>query len=281
MPVVDCVPLAVCIGWYLVFALGSFVVSFISSNYSQVDKLWSLTPWLYVWVYVYYSKESNPRLLWMAFVSTIWGIRLTLNFNRRGGYKWPFWEGEEDYRWVHVQEMLRADEYPIVWQFFNLVFICLYQHFLLLALSFPALVAFKNPTVEMNVIDWLLGVAYIGLVVFEMVADNQQWDFQNEKRQHGTTNNFITTGVWSICRHPNYAAEQSLWIVFYGFAVNTTNELFNYSGLGALLLVLLFTPSAIFSEGLSASKYDDYKIFQETTFMFLPLGTFKKMNRSN
>lgn len=34
----------------------------------------------------------------MAILVNLWGIRLTLNFARKGGYSWKFWEGEEDYR---------------------------------------------------------------------------------------------------------------------------------------------------------------------------------------
>jgi len=35
----------------------------------------------------------------MSILVTVWSIRLTYNFARRGGYSWKFWDGEEDYRW--------------------------------------------------------------------------------------------------------------------------------------------------------------------------------------
>jgi hypothetical protein len=40
------------------------------------------------------------RLVVMAAVAAVWGLRLTYNFYRRGGYAWPPWTGEEDYRSV-------------------------------------------------------------------------------------------------------------------------------------------------------------------------------------
>mmetsp|Transcript_4282 Transcript_4282/g.7675 ORF Transcript_4282/g.7675 Transcript_4282/m.7675 type:complete len:124 (+) Transcript_4282:137-508(+) len=77
-------------------ALLCFVVSSISKNYSQVDKIWSIIPVVYAWFPV-----CDSRTLLMACLVTIWGIRLTWNFNRRGGYKWPLWDGDEDYRVCH------------------------------------------------------------------------------------------------------------------------------------------------------------------------------------
>ena len=78
-----------------------FVVSTLSSNYSQVDKIWSIIPVVYAWIAVYPAVGSDddgmdPRVLMMAVLATIWGLRLTWNFNRRGGYTWPPWQGDED-----------------------------------------------------------------------------------------------------------------------------------------------------------------------------------------
>jgi steroid 5-alpha reductase family enzyme len=79
-------------------ALTCFVVSELTNNCSQVDKLWSITPILYTWLFAFESDWS-PRLVLMAVLATIWGVRLTYNFGRRGAYKLKFWEGHEDYRW--------------------------------------------------------------------------------------------------------------------------------------------------------------------------------------
>ncbi len=69
---------------YLVAALLCFVVSTLTNNYSQVDKLWSLIPMVYVWMVAVHS-EFEPRLILMALLVTVWGLRLTYNFSRRGG----------------------------------------------------------------------------------------------------------------------------------------------------------------------------------------------------
>ena len=101
-----------------------FIVSAITANYSQVDKLWSIMPIIYGWVAAFYGG-LNERLVLMAVMITLWGVRLTYNFARKGGYSWRFWEGEEDYRWAE----LRKNPYmakPILWFIFNLSFISFY-----------------------------------------------------------------------------------------------------------------------------------------------------------
>ena len=134
----------------LAFSVSCFVVSTLSKNYSQVDKLWSITPALYSWIPVIYSYKqtgsSAPRLLLMAAVSTVWSIRLTWNFNRRGGYHFPrFWNGDEDYRWPLLRAGKIANltflQNEVSWCVFNLTFVSFYQHVLLWLTAAPALVA--------------------------------------------------------------------------------------------------------------------------------------------
>ncbi len=75
----------------------SFIVGEITKNNSQTDKLWSIVPIIYVWVVAGYGNFS-PRLVLMAVLVSLWGIRLTANFALKGAYQWRFWTGEEDYR---------------------------------------------------------------------------------------------------------------------------------------------------------------------------------------
>ena len=79
-------------------ALLCFVISRLTGNCSQVDKIWSIMPMIYSW-YFAFASGWEVRIVIMAALVTIWGVRLTYNFGRRGGYRWKFWEGEEDYRW--------------------------------------------------------------------------------------------------------------------------------------------------------------------------------------
>ena len=161
------------------FALACFVLSEITRNCSQFDKLWSILPVVYAWLFAYQS-DWNPRLVLMAGLVSVWGIRLTYNFGRRGGYSWKFWAGEEDYRW-EVLRQRKEFQSKWVWTLFNLLFISLYQNALVLMFTLPPIVAWQAKDKPLGAADWLFAALFVGLVVVETIADQQQWNFQTEK----------------------------------------------------------------------------------------------------
>jgi steroid 5-alpha reductase family enzyme len=255
-----------------------FIVSSATKNYSQVDKLWSIIPIPYVWI-IAYNTDFEPRIVLMAFLVSIWAVRLTYNFARRGGYSWKIWTGEEDYRWA----ILRAKpEFQSQWKWsaFNLFFISAYQMALILFFTLPTLKAMES-NIPIGILDYILAAIFVVLVIMEYIADNQQYYYQEEKyrqKKIGKVANFYKigfthTGLWAYMRHPNYSAEQAIWIVFYFFSVIATNIWLNWSIAGALLLVLLFKGSSDFSEEETEKKYPLYKKYIKEVGRFVP---FKK-----
>jgi steroid 5-alpha reductase family enzyme len=254
-----------------------FVVGELSKNNSQVDKLWSIIPLAYVW-YMTVQGGMEPRMVLMSILVSVWGIRLTFNFARRDAYQWKFWAGEEDYRWEELRKRPGFNN-RFVWMLFNLFFISAYQNVLIFLFTLPILTVLGNDANQaLTIADYVLAALFIACVVIEFIADQQQYNFQQEKHRrmkagedlgayaHGFTN----TGLWSIVRHPNYAMEQSIWIIFYFFSVISTGEWINWSVAGCLLLVILFKGSSDFSEELSAKKYPEYKAYQKKTPRFIP-----------
>jgi steroid 5-alpha reductase family enzyme len=203
----------------------------------------------------------------MACLATVWGVRLTYNFHRRGGYAWPPWTGEEDYRWEQLRlgHYLKILQNPVAWSLFNLTFISFYQNLLLLLIVTPSFVCYTIATdpacvgnaAPLNLIDVLATILFMFFVVVESIADNQQLTFQTEKYRQINAgqelkgeykDGFCQSGLYSILRKPNYAAEQSIWISFYIFSIAATGgkTLFNWSISGLILLVLLFQGSGMF-----------------------------------
>jgi len=78
------------------------------------------------------------------------------------------------------------------------------------------------------------------------------------------------SGLWSWCRHPNFTAEQAIWLTLYLWACYNTRTYFNWSGIGALALILLFHGSTIVTEEISAGKYPEYKEYQKRVGKFFP-----------
>jgi len=253
-----------------------FIVGELTSNNSQVDKLWSIVPIFYTG-YFAYASDWNPRVTLMAVLAMTWAIRLTYNFSRRGAYTWKFWAGEEDYRW----QILRQDPMfnsKLKWAAFNLFFISLYQNALILLFTLPALMAAGSEK-PLGIADWMLALLMLSLIAIEYIADQQQWEYQSEKyRIIGAgiplegkyADGFVSDGLWKHVRHPNYSAEQAIWIAFYGFSIVSSDKWLNWSAAGCILLLLLFQGSADFSEKISASKYPAYAEYQRTTARFFP-----------
>ncbi|MFM7661876.1 MAG: DUF1295 domain-containing protein [Bacteroidota bacterium] len=260
-----------------------FIVGELSKNNSQVDKLWSIIPIYYVW-HMTAMGDFHPRMVFMGILVTIWGIRLTYNFARRGAYQWKFWAGEEDYRWEVLRKRPGFNN-RFVWMIFNLFFICAYQNVLIFLFTVPILTTlYTDAPISLSSVDYILGILFVVFVIIEFIADQQQYDFQTEKHRRINAgedlgefkSGFVSTGLWGIVRHPNYTMEQAIWIIFYGFSVVSTGEWINWSMPGCLLLVVLFKGSSDFSESISAEKYPGYKEYQRRVPRFIPFTSFFK-----
>lgn len=254
-----------------------FTVSELTRNYSQVDKLWSIVPVVYS-VYFAWAGGWDHRMTLMALLAAAWGMRLTYNFARRGGYTWPLWQGEEDYRWSVLRQA------PLLygrlrWGVFNLFFISLYQNTLIWLIALPSVVAFAGRDKPLSFFDVALALLFLALLAIETIADQQQYNFQTEKYRRMAAGEpldgdyaqgFLSSGLWAWARHPNYAAEQAIWVTYYLFSVAATGRWLNWSLTGAILLILLFLGSSDFSEKISAAKYPAYRDYQKRTPRFLP-----------
>jgi len=254
-----------------------FTASELTGNYSQVDKIWSIIPVVYVWI-IAAKSGFNDRILLMAIVSTIWGFRLTYNFARRGGYNLVPWRGEEDYRWSVLRKMPYLNN-RFGWTLFNMLFISLYQNTLILLITLPALVAWQGADTPVNMLDIVATLLIILFIIAETVADQQQYDYHSRKSswldKKGEipgkyARGFTAHGLWRFVRHPNYAAEQAIWLTFYLYGVAATGRLVNWSLAGAILLVLLFFGSSTFSENISAGKYPLYRDYIKQVPRFIP-----------
>ena len=106
----------------------------------------------------------------MAALVTIWGLRLTFNFARKGGYTWPPWAGEEDYRWAVLRKNPIFGN-PIAWFFFNLIFISFYQSYLIMSFTLPMLLTVSSEPTPLGLLDYLGAALVIAFITFETVAD--------------------------------------------------------------------------------------------------------------
>ena len=264
-----------------------FIAGEISRNNSQMDKLWSVLPIAYVWV-IAAMGGFKWRLIIIAVIVTLWGVRLTYNFAKKGAYSIKFWSGEEDYRWVYLRSQKPFDN-KLVWGIFDLGFISFFQNVVVLGITLPA-VAIMNSNAPLNALDIVAAVLMAGALLYEVIADRQQNNFQVKKYEYLNkgmkleelpepyNRGFNVTGLWARSRHPNYIGEQMIWISLYLFAISGGAAhfgVFHWTIAGAMLLVMIFVGSSRMAEGISLKKYAEYEEYQRQVFRYLPLRKYK------
>ncbi|KAF2720175.1 DUF1295-domain-containing protein [Polychaeton citri CBS 116435] len=163
----------------------------------------------------------------------------------------------------------------------------------------PVLAINSIPATTLAALPWftltdLFGLLlYVGGITFEATADRQKSQWMQEKKEKKHSEEFLTRGLWSKSRHPNYFGESTLWT---GIATAAAGVMLSGAGqagmglsgalgakLGALALAgvspafvtfLLFKVSGI---PMSETKYDkrygnrkDYQEWKKNTPMFFP-----------
>ncbi|GGF33609.1 DUF1295 domain-containing protein [Subtercola lobariae] len=260
-------PLGWCLIVFGVSCLIVWVTSLITNEHSWVDRIWSVIPLVYAWIFAGSAGLADARLDVVAALITLWGIRLTFNFARKGGYK----RGGEDYRWQILRSRMPG------WQFqvFNFFFITVYQNIILLLITLPMLTMYNNQQRGFGLLDVIATLVFLAFLVGETTADQQQWNFhawKNAEVAAGREPNprFLQTGLFSVSRHPNFFFEQAQWWVVFFFGAIAAGSVLQWTVLGAVLLSVLFIGSTVFTESITKSKYPEYELYQARTSALIP-----------
>ena len=222
----------------IVLAIGCWVLSILTREYSWTDRLWSIVPAVYCLMVAVDLEFQSARVNIMTVLATLWGIRLTFNYALKGGY----WIGGEDYRWIYLRKKLSNLEFQLL----NVTAIAPGQTGIVWFFTAPIHQAWVYSGRPMGWLDFVAIVVFLGLLVFESIADAQMWRFQqNKKRQieegGEVERPFMESGLFRFCRHPNYFCEMGMWVdVFTFFAFSASAQFWHWTGLGSVLLILLF-----------------------------------------
>jgi steroid 5-alpha reductase family enzyme len=146
---------------------------------------------------------------------------------------------------------------------------------------------------SVGVTDVIGLLLYVGGLSFEVAADRQKSRWSAEKAEKKHDEDFLTRGLWSKSRHPNYFGESTLWT---GIATVSAGVLMSSPGLMGMglgtgiagkaiaLLTAGISPAfvtflllKVSGVPLSEKKYDkkygdreDYKKWKRETPMFFP-----------
>jgi steroid 5-alpha reductase family enzyme len=252
--------------WALGFAIASFAFNIITKDYSWIDRIYSILPVGFAWYYAYRSGFALAPSIATALV-TFWGIRLTFNFARRGGYN-----GMEDYRWPVMRQKIPN---PFLWQLFNLSFISLFQSALFVLFTYPIYSLTFYQEEGLPVLFWIFAALLIVLVCLEFTADQQRWNFHAAKRAAAEQKNyplkysadikngFLSQGFFALSRHPNYFCELGFWWTVWLLAFSLTGDPLGSGVFGPFVLTMIMTGSTILSESISSSKYPEYSNYKK------------------
>jgi steroid 5-alpha reductase family enzyme len=254
----------------LVICAFCWIASLITKDTSWVDRIWSIVPVVYVWIFAIGAGLSDARLDVMAGLVTLWGARLTFNFARKGGYA-GLGGDHEDYRWA----VLRGRMSPVAFQVFNFFFIVLFQNAVLLLIALPAYTAYQHRGTAFGAPDIVLTVLFLLFLAGETTADQQQWNFQAWKRAETAAGRdpsprFVQTGLWRLSRHPNFFFENAQWWTIFAFGAVAAGSVLQWTVAGIVLLLAVFIGSTNFTEAITKSKYPEYAAFQKTTSAVIP-----------
>ncbi|MCS5722646.1 DUF1295 domain-containing protein [Herbiconiux sp. CPCC 203407] len=244
-----------------------WVLSLVTHEYSWVDRIWSVIPIVYVWIFAGAAGFTDLRLDLLAAVVTLWGARLTFNFSRKGGYA----PGGEDYRWAVLRGRMSTAQFQV----FNLLFITIYQSVILFLITMPAYTMFENRATPFSVLDLVLIALFLLFLAGETIADEQQWRFHEWKRREVAAGReprprFLQTGLFRFSRHPNFFFEQAQWWVVFFLGASAAGSVLQWTVAGAVLLTLLFIGSTIFTESITSSKYPEYAAYKKRTSALIP-----------
>jgi steroid 5-alpha reductase family enzyme len=251
-------------------AAASFAFGLITGDDSWVDRLWSIAPVLFAWLFALRGSGSLASFAACAAV-TIWGARLTYNFARRGGYA-----GTEDYRWSILRSRIAN---PVAWQAFNALFICAFQLGVIALFSTPLwrVAEAEDPSQALPFAALLL--LAIAFVAIEAGADSQRRAFHERKAEAAASGaagdeeverGFVSSGLFRLSRHPNYFGELGFWWSVFAMGCVSGGSIAHWTIIGPLALCAVFAGSTTFTESITASKYPAYDEYRRRTSAIIP-----------
>jgi steroid 5-alpha reductase family enzyme len=236
-----------------------------TKNATSVDAAWALGIGIQTALLAARADGDVLRRVVIAVLVGVWALRLAghLFFDR-------VLKGVEDGRYARF----RREWSPAA--FYGLYVI---QGVLVFLLPLTFLAAFNNPRPFPAPEDFLGVGLWILAVSGEAVADRQLARFRADPANRGKT---CRDGLWHYSRHPNYFFEWLIWCAYLPLSIGS--PLFFVALLGpVLLLVLLLTVSGVppAEAQALASRGDDYRLYQETTSVFIPWFPKKPARQSS
>lgn len=239
-----------------------FAFSRAFKNSSFYDAYWSVIPPLLAMYWYWANPQAGidpTRAALVIGLVWLWAIRLTANWA-------TFWEGlhHEDWRYPIVRG--RAGKAEFLADFFGIHY---FPTVIVFLGCLPIYAVLTRGTAPFGWLDALALAVTLGAILIETIADLQLHSFIANKKTPGS---FITTGLWSWSRHPNYFGELSFWWGLMLFGLAAAPDQWWWVVPGALAMTAMFVFASIpFMDERSVQRRPAYAEHMKKVSALVPL----------
>ena len=238
-----------------------WLYSLIIKNSSIADIFWGTGFIIAFWAAVAInSTQLNTRLILLGALVTIWGLRLSIHLYLRNQGK------PEDFRYAEWRKEAGTSWW---WRSFFKVFVL--QGVLLWIIAIP-LVAAQTSTpspFKCECTDYTGAALWLVGFIFEAVGD---WQLARFKKDPANKGKLLTSGLWSVTRHPNYFGDAAQWWGFWLLAFANGAWWTFFSPLLMTFLLIKVSGVAMLERTLTKSKpgYEEYITKTSAFFPWVP-----------
>lgn len=252
------------------FSLG-WVLSVIIKNVSIVDIMWGTGYAIQVFTF-YFTHEYNVYSLIVLILVSFHGLRLTIHIAIRNighGEDWRYqnfrakYGGEKHYWWVSFFQVF------LLQAVINLGICSSFGLFMMV--QGKDILNDWNSAGPNQVIEvvFIIGAILTNIGTWvEAISDLQLYLFKQDPSNKGK---LLTTGLWSLCKHPNYFGETLFWWGTYLFSCSVGQYWAIYSPVIITLLIVFVSGVYMLEDPKRVEKYgEEYREYLTKTAKFIP-----------
>ena len=239
-----------------------WAVSLPLKDASIVDRFWGLGfMFFYVVSVIYTHAEITPKNIIGFVLISLWALRLSIHIHTRNkGHA-------EDYRY---QEM-RKKYHPFALLSLPIVFWSQAVILWIVALPLLSLIVDREHSNWSNVgiLIWAVGL------YFEARGD---WELKEFKKNPTHKGQLLTTGLWSLTRHPNYFGDTLMWWGIFIFCLPVGW----YTAIGPIFMtffIVKVSGVSLTDKSLSQSKPGFEGYIKSTPAFFPKITGYKSFER--
>ena len=241
----------------LALVLTVWAVSVRIRDASIIDIFWGFGFVVIAWVaFLVTSGSGDDRQRLILFVTTVWGLRLTLHLARRNIGK------GEDFRYQAMRRK-HGERFAII----SLRTVYLTQGVLMLIVALPVMVGSMNSPVRWRPMLFIGAAVWLIGVIFETVGDLQLSGF---KRDPANAGKVLRTGLWAWTRHPNYFGDALAWWGIWLIACTHRWGPLTIVGPVAMSVLLRRVSGVPMLEKTMSRRRPDYAAYVASTSAFIP-----------